>query len=112
MGQEFGLPTGYFGALRLLAFKEGRKAQDILVEALDEYFAKHGINASEMVREAAWPPSSDGTRERLRKALKNIPKMPMPEYTPDEIEEIEREIDETVREVRTEMWERRNAASV
>lgn len=112
MRQEFDLPLGYLGALRLVAFMEGRAEADVLLEALDTYFAKYGIHASQLVREPSWPPPDDASRARLQKALENIPHISGSELTPEEIAEIERDIDETVREVRAEMWERRNAASL
>lgn len=111
MRREFELPAGYFGALRLFAAKDGRSETDVLRQALDEYFGKFGIRPAELVREPAWPPPTNASRERLAEALAKIPPMPAPEFTPEELEEIERDITETVKEVRAELYGRRNAAN-
>jgi len=91
--------------IRHVATEERRPFNSLVREALVEYLEGRGVTVASRVREPQTTVDDPEWRERFLATLESM-QADAPQLTPEEIEELEAEIDAVVAEVREERWQR------
>ena len=111
MLQEPRLPSHYIRVLTWLSQRDGRNSDDLLKDAVDHYLAEQGLTAVSILTDIAPSLSEEENGAFLLELLQTLWAGQPKDLTSEEVEEIDRDIDETIREVRAEMAAERRAAS-